>query len=94
MVLKWAGGLLQVIRGSYSAEQQAPDADLGKSLREGFRNTTAGNEGRVGGSAQQACLLRAPWCKCSCCGRSRRTLQQPAAAAVPDWVGWLAASLW
>ncbi|KAG1679449.1 hypothetical protein FOA52_007741 [Chlamydomonas sp. UWO 241] len=31
-------GVDQVIQGSYSAAQQAPDADLGKSLREGWRN--------------------------------------------------------
>jgi hypothetical protein len=37
-----------VIRGSYSTQQQAPDADLGKSLREGFRNT-AEDEDRVRG---------------------------------------------
>jgi hypothetical protein len=37
-------GNWQVIRGSYSAEQQAPDADLGKSLREGFRNTAADDD--------------------------------------------------
>ncbi len=29
----------ELIKGWYTPEQQAPDADLGKSLREGFRNT-------------------------------------------------------
>jgi len=34
-------GLEQLLRGHYSAAEQAPDADLGKSLREGFRNVAA-----------------------------------------------------
>jgi hypothetical protein len=33
------------MRGYYSAEEQAPDPDLGKSLREGWRNTDS--SGRV-----------------------------------------------
>lgn len=31
-------GVEKLIHGTYSAEEQAPDADLGRSLREGFRN--------------------------------------------------------
>lgn len=31
-------GVGELIHGGYSAAQQQPDADLGKSLREGFRN--------------------------------------------------------
>ncbi|WIA10245.1 hypothetical protein OEZ85_010445 [Tetradesmus obliquus] len=31
----------ELMRGYYSAEEQAPDPDLGKSLREGWRNTEA-----------------------------------------------------
>jgi hypothetical protein len=33
------------MRGYYSAGEQAPDPDLGKSLREGWRNTDS--SGRV-----------------------------------------------
>mmetsp|Transcript_523 Transcript_523/g.1407 ORF Transcript_523/g.1407 Transcript_523/m.1407 type:complete len:287 (-) Transcript_523:468-1328(-) len=40
-------GVDQLIQGAYTAAQQAPDADLGKSLREGWRNVAP--EGRTFG---------------------------------------------
>lgn len=40
-------GVDQLIQGEYTPEQQAPDADLGKSLREGWRNVAP--EGRTFG---------------------------------------------
>ncbi|PNH00518.1 hypothetical protein TSOC_013655 [Tetrabaena socialis] len=33
-------GVVQLLTGKYGQDEQAPDADLGKSLREGFRNQT------------------------------------------------------
>lgn len=40
-------GVDRLLQGAYSEAEQQPDADLGKSLREGWRNTTP--EGRVFG---------------------------------------------
>ena len=34
-------GVDKLIRGNYTPREQAPDADLGRSLREGFRNPPA-----------------------------------------------------
>ena len=42
----------EIIRGWYTPEKQAPDSDLGKSVREGWRNTQP--DSRV--SAGLACL--------------------------------------
>ncbi|KAG2450939.1 hypothetical protein HYH02_004212 [Chlamydomonas schloesseri] len=40
-------GVGELLTGRFAAEEQAPDADLGKSLREGFRNQPKpGDEGR------------------------------------------------
>lgn len=40
-------GVDKLLKGDYSAEEQAPDADLGKSIRPGFRNV--GPEDRIFG---------------------------------------------
>lgn len=50
------------MRGYYSAEEQAPDPDLGKSLREGWRNTEA--SGRVSAAAADRQTNAAPATTC------------------------------
>lgn len=39
----------ELLRGWYTPEQQQPDPDLGKSLREGWRNTPHTDKVRLGG---------------------------------------------
>jgi hypothetical protein len=51
-------GVDVLIQGSYTEEQQQPDADLGKSLREGWRNTAP--EGKVFGTPSVRTDVPAP----------------------------------